>query len=75
MKNDTQQTHLKDLGGFNFHQESFHVVVSERLRNQYFFLMACQRNQLLASMQFVLLEQLTSLCSDERGTLKKSSYI
>ena len=32
--------------------------------------MACQGNRLLASMRFVLLEQLSSLCSDEWSTLK-----
>ena len=45
-------------------------MVSERLRSYSLFLMACEGNRLLASMQFVLLEQLASLCSDEYSTLK-----
>ena len=45
-------------------------MVSERLWSHCLFLTPCQGNRLLASMQFVLLEQLASLCSDEWSTLK-----
>ena len=68
MKNDAQHPHLKESRVL-ISTNNLHVVASKRLRSHRLFLMA----RLTSIDEFVLLEQLASLCSDE-WSMRKNHY-